>query len=260
MSAEEALQTESVIIDQDAPEVNNQEPKVTIPEKFMNQDGSINQDALLKSYIELEKMKSQPAVEPSTDSLEATSGSQEPLETTKVPETSEMKKALGDTLFNSLAEEYDKLGELSEDSYKKVEEQGFSKEFVDFYIDSLKAKVSQHQQEITKDIGGLDAYRQIQEWAKSEDAITQEDRALINELVSSKEVAKAKLGVRLLKEKYDNANGSSPSLVQGGAAQGSDVFANREEYAFAKGDKRYGVDPQYTRAVDTKLERSTYWR
>lgn len=232
-------------------EVKPEVPNVpsAVPEKFKNPDGSLNQDALLKSYTELEKMK------PNTPETPAPI-KEDTGESLSVPDPAEVIKAVGESLFKEVADHYNEAGEISEELYTKLETAGFTKGFVDNFVDSRKQVTQAHYEKATEAIGGLENYRAMQEWAV--DNLSEEDKSAINEAVESDNVTKARMGVKYLQELYSASEGSTPNLVQGGAPGATKGYQSEEEFAVAIQNPKWQIDSEYTAMVMEKLKISTY--
>jgi len=220
-----------------------------IPEKFRNEDGTVNTDALLKSYTELEKMRGAPKAEtPATDLSVAK----------KVEEKSDPKALLGDDLYTEIEQVYAENGAITEDVYAKLAEKGVSRKFADAFIEGQKVISSKYESDATASVGGIEQYQKMQEWAK--EGLSSEEIDMVNEAVTSGNATRAKMAVEFLRGRFVTSEGSEPNLVEGSSPARGSGFANREEYAAAISDPKYGKDPRYTREVETQLANSSYWR
>jgi len=240
-----------VVMDTTIPTVIPDAP-AAVPEKFKNPDGSLNQTALLKSYTELEKMKgTEVPVTPASPSGEELKDGD-----LAVPKKEELQKAVGDALFKEVVDHYKSTGEISEELYGKLGEQGFSKEFTGFVIDGLEREASDRRTSITKEVGGDEAYKEMQTWAVEN--LSDADKAAINAAVNGEDVTMARMGAKHLRDLYKAAEGTNPKLVSGGAPNATDGFQSAEEFAQAINDPRWEVDAVFTRAIKDKLAVSTY--
>lgn len=258
MSADEPgmmPEPESVTIDPASIPSEPQEPTTpSVPDKFLQPDGTVNTDALLKSYTELESRLGKGT--PSTPDVPT-----EPqgLEVTKdEPPVTSPKEVLGEDLYTEIAETYAENGGLTEDLYDKLASKGISKEFADTYVEAQQIRLAKYESEVTAEVGGAEAYSEMQSWAAQN--LDDAEISMINEAVTSGNVAKARMAVGYLKSKYTASEGSSPNLVEGGAPTTGIGFKNRDEYVYAMQDPRYDKDPVYTRQVQDKLAASTYWK
>jgi len=240
-----------VVLDDTIPAVIPEAPAV-VPEKFKNPDGSLNQAALLKSYTELEKMRGTEApVTPASPSGEELKDGD-----LAVPNKEELKKAVGDALFKEVVDHYKSNGEVSEELYGKLNDQGFSKEFTGFVIDGLEREASDRRTSITNEVGGNEAYKEMQTWAVEN--LSDADKAAINAAVNGDDITTARMGAKHLRDLYRAAEGTNPNLVSGGAPNATEGFQSAEEFAQAINDPRWEVDAVFTRTVKDKLSKSTY--
>ena len=153
--------------------------------------------------------------------------------------------------FDEFSNEFAEKGELSEESFKKLEEAGIPKSFVDAYIEGQKALANQLRNDVFTSVGGEKQYQTMLEWAKT--AYTPAEVEAFNKatLGSREEVM---LAVSSLKSRFEAAYGRPPSLMggaqQGGGAQG---FSSTAEMTAAMRDPRYRSDPAYRAQVAAKL-------
>jgi hypothetical protein len=232
-----------------------------VPDKFKNADGSVNTESLLASYVELEKKqgtpkaddKAAPATEQKVDETKPEEKKVEEPKSDVEQNVSEVLKANGLDLgeFNT---EYAKDGTLSEDSYKKLAEKGFSKATVDQFIAGQVAASASLITEVKAIAGGDEAYGQMVEWAKA--SMKPEEIAEFNEAVSSGKPGIIKAAVQMMKSKYAASEGIDPSLINAGGKPSGEVFSSWNEVEAAMNDKRYGKDPAYTKMIEQKAIRS----
>lgn len=154
--------------------------------------------------------------------------------------------------------EFDATGTLSEESYKKLESAGLSKEVVDSYIEGRKALLDAYITEIKGMAGGEEGYAQVTAWAASN--LESAEIEAFDRIVNSGDRSLIRLAVSGLVSKYREAEGATPNLVTGRASAGnrqdSDLFNSVAEVTAAMRDPRYGKDPAYTRAVELRVSRS----
>lgn len=222
-----------------------------VPDKFWNAEkGEVNYADWSKSTAELEKKLSQgkppetpPAGTPPDAAAEALKG-----------------KGLNVSEFNT---EFAEKGELSPDSYAKLETAGFDKTTVDSYIAGQKALAEQYDATAYEVVGGAENYAKEVTWAKSN--MTPAESAAFNEAVTSGDRAKLKLAVAGLHQAYTKANGSEPALLNGSASappQGG--FRSRAEQSAAinktdeRGRQLYRIDPAYRADVEKRIATATF--
>lgn len=156
--------------------------------------------------------------------------------------------------FSKYSEEFNTDGQLSEDSYKELEKQGYNKQIVDDYIAGQQARVKQQTTEIAQVVGGEENLQPVLDWAA--DNLSEDEIAAYN-VATQGGTAAAKLALQGLHSRYVAANGDSPNLISGeGAPAGGDVFKSSFEMTKAQEDPRYWKDPDYQAEVLAKIERS----
>lgn len=198
-----------------------------LPEKFESAE------AMAQAYAELESKLGQPAEEATEEAGEA-------------PQTQ-------DDFVAAAVEEFSETGQLSEETYKALEAQGLPKTMVDTYIAGQQAIINQQQMEITNEIGGMQEYSKLSEWAAQ--TLSDEELEAYNQTVESGTVAQAKFAINALYSRYQQAG--SPKIFQGDTkGTGVPPFESRRQVVEAMSDKRYDKDPAYRAEVQRRLARS----
>lgn len=241
----------AITIDQTVPTEPTSPEAPSVPDKFRNPDGSVNTDALLKSYTELEKMKSSPTPEVTPEVPP-----KEGLEITPPVKTEDVQKAVGEELFKEIAEYYGEHQEISEELYTKLDEKGYSKSFTDAWIEGQKSLRSKYESSVKAEAGGEEQYAEMITWAR--EGLTEAERLMYDEAVESKDPVRAKMAVGFLKSRYISAEGKPPRLVEGSAPNATEGFQSEEEFAQAINDPRWQKDVAFTRAIMDRLKVSTY--
>jgi hypothetical protein len=249
-----------------------------VPEKFWNAEtGSVNTEALLKSYTELEKARSKPQEGPGDTNNQTpdqgTPDANQPPQTPAQPASDDVvmgllkDKGLNPEAFSI---EIAQNGKLSDESYASLEKAGFSRAMVDQYVRGAQQVVDQSEAqkiildrdlaEIKKSVApqGSDPEKNwdvLSRWAVSN--LSVDKLNTYNNMVSSGNKAQAFAAVAWLNQQFVDAEGSEPSLLAGGPT-GNDhsLFRSSQEVVAAMRDKRYGVDPAYTEDIARKVARS----
>ena len=208
-------------------------------------------------------------------------GSQEPSVSDDVKESEEAKGGVddnddpdgfyvGDFDMTALAEEFEKDGKLSEESYKELEENGFSRELVDTYIRGVQATAGEagelakeHVDAIIAEVGGLEKFEAVMKWADGK--LSQEEKDAYNKAATGKDPVVARLVVQGLVSRYEREYGHAPTLLKGGrtstsSSPSTEGFPDRTSMIKAMKDPRYGNDPEYTRSVESRVLRSGLMR
>lgn len=158
--------------------------------------------------------------------------------------------------FTKYEQEFFNNGELSEDSYKELEEQGFSKDVINRYIEGTQALAEKQAQEVFEVVGGEEEYQKVIEWAG--DNLTDEEKQIYNQAVESGNISQAKFAVEALYGRYNRNEGQKPSVIQGKTPQTntSAKFNSRQEVTEAMNNPKYQTDPAFRAEVIRKLKNS----
>ena len=224
---------------QQAPTSTSNERPSWLPEKFESGE------ALAKAYSELEARFTQ-----------TQQHQQKAPVAPAVSEQQAMQQLQSQGLdLNSFQQEYAANGgKLSEASYAKLEQAGFSRQFVDDYIRGQEAIAQQEINAVYAEVGGEAEFQKVAAWARSN--LPAHEVAAFNSIVESASVEALRLAVAGLHAKYVAANGQEPRLVNGQAASSVQGFASRYEMIEAMRDPRYRKDEAYREMVTQKLATS----
>lgn len=237
-----------------------------IPKKFMNEDGSVNVDALAKSYSELEKKMSQPKAQQNLEVNQEAPKEDKPTEEQPKQETPQVENeqqarelvSSKGIDFDALTQEYNTLGGLSPKSYEALAKAGIPQETVDAYVQGQFALAEKFQGEAMDMVGGREAYNEMADWARTN--MTTGQLQAYNNAVSSRDPDVIKFAVGALKAQYESANGYSPKRQLMGSTNSSGEtikpFMSRTQYVDAIKDARYERDPAYRAEVVERLQRS----
>ena len=184
---------------------------------------------------------------------EATKTLNEALETEK-----EVIKTLADKGldFEKCAEEYEANGSLSEETYKKLAEAGYTKAVVDAYIAGVEAKATKITNTILEKVGGEAEYNKLAKFiqAKGNAAVD-----AYNALVDSGNLSALIMFLNGVKAEMTLTKGTANRTVLGG--QGNNAvkgFETEADMVKAMTDPRYKSDPDYAKKVAMKLEKSSF--
>ena len=236
-----------------------------VPKKFLNEDGSVNVEAMAKSYSELEKKLSQPKAQTQEEPKEAPKEDkpteEQPNKETPQVESEQQARELVSSKgidFDALTQEYNTLGGLTPKSYEALEKAGIPKETVDAYVQGQFALAEKFQGEAMDMVGGREAYNEMAEWARTN--MTPGQLQAYNNAVASRDPDVIKFAVGALKAQYENANGYSPKRQLMGSTNSSGEsikpFMSRTQYVDAIKDPRYERDSAYRAEVVERLQLS----
>lgn len=237
------------LVSQTAPQTGEQtqpaQRPAEVPEQFWDAEkGQVNQEALLKAY------------------LEATAGKQEQTQEQKQQDQQQdpEQKAAEDALkaakldVNAVRAEFDKNGRLSDDTYKALENAGFGRDVVDDFIAGQHARAQLIASESFSLAGGQESYQKMVQWAAT--GLSPADVQAFDKAVTGADPAARKQAIIALKAQYEAAVGKDPSLVKGQVGNAGSVtpFASRAEVVQAMRDPRYTSDPAYRAEVARRVD------
>jgi len=211
-----------------------------LPEKFKSAEDMAN------AYSELEKKLGQPASEEQQE--------EEPQQTEETENENDKPEAgnYNEAVVEASKEFFENDGQLSEETYQKLEKVGLPRDLVDSYAAGQQALLQSEEAQIKGVAGG--EYDQMAEWANEH--LPSEEVDAFDEAVTSGSVQQAKLAVQGLYARYQNATGSRPkTLVQGSVSGTSTMpFKSMQELARAQSDPRYrSGDKAYHQEIDRRL-------
>lgn len=215
-----------------------------LPEKFDSPE------ALAKAYAELEAKQSAPKEPPKEPAKEDAEGDTPDAEAAKAAVESQGLS------FEEFSQEYAANGELSEGSYKKLEDAGIPKGIVDQFIEGQRAVASRLESEVKNVVGGDEQFQALASWAM--DNLSEAELNAYNRVVNTGDLDQIKLAVTGLQQKYQEANPTEPRLIQGGGGRVTgDVYESIEQLRKDMASPDYKNDPAYRRKVQEKLGRSS---
>lgn len=173
-----------------------------------------------------------------------------------VPDAKEQPKGVD---FEKFTKEFTESGQLSEDSYKELQDAGIPKDVVDSYIAGHQAQAQAYTNSVYEQVGGQTAYQTLVEWAATN--LNEGEKSTFNNAVASGDKAQASIVVDALKARYERANGTmkrnalEPKEVpDSSAGQG---YRSVEEWKADMQDPRYGVDPAFVQYVQDKVKKTS---
>jgi len=223
----------------ETPEEQQSERPEWLPEKFKSAEDMAN------AYSELEKKLGQPAAE---EQEEEQPQQEETENDNDKPEAGNYNEAVVEASQEFFAND----GQLSDETYQKLEEVGLPRDLVDSYAAGQQALLQSEETQI-KGVAGGD-YDAMAEWANEH--LPSEEIDAFDEAVTSGSVQQAKLAVQGLHARYQNATGSRPKTLVQGAVSGSSTmpFKSMQELARAQSDPRYrSGDKAYHQEIDRRL-------
>ncbi len=249
MSLEEQLEQQEAAkanqVETEQPELSGQEEEEIVseeqppeekpewlPEKFKTPED------LAKAYSELEKERGKESKPKETEGEE-----------NKTPNVSNAIQEASDSFYEN--------GELTEDNFKALEENGIPREFVEAYVKGQQATSEAEVATITNSVGGQENYDSMVEWASS--SLPPEEIESFDNLVSTGSQEAAKMAVKGLYARYLNeGGGTSVNIAKGGTSKSAITpFNSIAQVTEAMKDRRYNIDPAYRAEVENRISVST---
>jgi len=238
---DDAAEAVGTISEEQAGEEQQVERPDWLPEKFKSPED------MAQAYSELEKKMGQGTNE------------EQPAETTEDNEGDVQDDKPDDNenadynaaVVDASKEFFENDGQLSEETYENLAKAGLPKELVDSYAAGQQALLRSEEGEIKSVANGQ--FDAMAEWAN--DNLEQEEINAFDDIVTTGTKEQAKFAVKSLYDRYTQANGSSPKLVQGAVTGGSTMpFKSMQELARAQSDPRYkSGDKAYHEEIDRRL-------
>lgn len=212
-----------------------------LPEKFKSVED------MAKAYSELEAKLGKPQEQKNTEQKPAEAQEQ------KVQEELQSK---GLDLYE-FSNEFNSNGQLSDDSYAKLEQAGYPRDIVDQFIDGQKARASLFESEVKSSAGGDKGFTEMVEWAKAN--LSPPEINAYNAAIDSGDIAQAKLAVAGVYQKFSSSRPSEPNnLFSGSTSKGTqgDAYESVAQLTKDMASPEYKSDPAYRAKVQAKLSRS----
>lgn len=150
--------------------------------------------------------------------------------------------------------EFMQTGALTDETYAKLAEAGYSREIVDSYIAGQQAQAQLMQTEIEQYVGGADAMKGVLEWAAGN--LSDGEKAAFNDIMDNGDTSAIKLAFDGLMAKYRAGEGSEGPLVSGSSRSGASSvkpFADNAQLTAAMRDPRYATSEAYRNEVAQRL-------
>lgn len=166
--------------------------------------------------------------------------------------------------ITAIKAEYESGGKLSEASYAKLKEAGYTQRFVDSFIRGQEALAEQYANQVVRMAGGAEKFNAILSHLEANDKSTRE---AIESAIMRKDVATAKALLNLSSQAMGKAKGVAPArtvttqgkpVVSKPAAPATEGFASSGEMVKAMRDPRYLRDSAYTESVRAKVGASKF--
>lgn len=222
-----------------------------IPEKFQNADGTLNQDAMLKSYSELESTQSNPGI--------GETGAGDPLDTelTSKEAPGERTPEEGEAFFTGFVEEFERDGSISAKSYQEIyKETGLSQKFVDDYFNGQQMIAEANANEVRSAVGGKEEYDRMITWAQGHlnPEALQGFNNNLGSAMQSQDLNQVIQVVKGMHAQYNQAVGNSEYNFMDATAAAPSVSAGTQPFNSAQEAREFQKTAAY-RSGDPKTHR-----
>jgi hypothetical protein len=248
----------SLIEEAAAQEAATTNPTPTTPEvpaKFKRPDGTVDYEALARSYTELERKLGAPKEE--TPSQEEVKTEEAPEATPEAPTEEQAKEALENTGLdlNAMSTRFWESGAVADEDYAALEKAGIPRSFVDAFAEGQKALMQAAQTTVFNMVDGESNYVALTEWAAAN--LSEAEVNAYNEAVNSNDLGKVQQAVLGLKARHEARVGFEPKrTVSGNAKPVVDVYESVAQLTADMANPLYGKDPAFRAKVEAKLARS----
>lgn len=230
------------------------EDNFEMPEKFQGKSA----EEIARAYAELEKMKNQPKEEtPEEEQPEEAADDSEFVNPMLEEGRPEGSKDVPADQFAAMIDEYDANGQLSEESYSKLEELGYNKAFVDEKIDYINYKREKEADAVLEPYGGTEEFKKVSAWAAEN--FTEQQLENINMQLASgnKATQDAVLSSLFMGYKQSSGKVEVPQDVtlhtNQPQATRTEGYATKSDYLKDAKDPRYEKDAGYRKMVESKM-------
>lgn len=199
------------------------------------------------------EIKDSPAQTPApAESAPASEPQAQPSETNVAP-----KYVINDDDIAPMVQEFEKSGNLSDDTLGKLESKGIPPHLAVRFVEGQKALQERNTNTVFDSIGGKDAYNKMSEWAAN--SLNASEKETFNKTIARGNMNEIVSAVKGLHARYQSEYGSSPKL-QGGfkGTAGPAPFRSMYEVREAMSDPRYSKDSAYRDDVIKRLNASNF--
>ncbi len=195
----------------------------TVPDKFKNEDGSVNIENLAKSYVELEKMRAgqapveeapvaevtEPAVEAEPEALVDELRVPDAPEEPETPEVPADAKVVSDEEMTQYTSEIMRTGNITPESKNALIERGIPESLINSMVEGQRATMRSQYQRAGDLVGGEDRLSKIFGWAAKN--LDEGQRAAVNAGLAS---SASEATLRGLAGMYDSSTTGSPKAAE----------------------------------------------
>lgn len=205
-----------------------------VPDKFKNEDGSVNMEALIQSYSELERKFHEPQAEPEAEP--ADDGPDAVVDELRVPDvdkdateeqvqTEAAKVGITREDLGTMTNEIMRHGNISDEQRETLNSRGIDDAVIDAVVEGQRARMRQQYAQAAEIVGSSDRLSKIFGWAAHN--LDENQRAQINAGLASNA---SEITLRGLAAMYDTAVANRPKSgeMKEGSRKPSQISSGRE--------------------------------
>lgn len=212
------------------------------PEKFWNAEtGTVNAEALAKSYGELERVRKPAEAKPDEAKPDAAKPDGQ------APDTPALRSAM-----DKAAADFDANGDITPESYAALEAAGISREYTEAYVEGLKARAESVAVKVYDAVGGKDTVEKMNAWAMA--SLSPEQIEAHNRAVTSGDFNATVGALKSLKALFEASEGHAPSRVNAENSTVNAGYASKAQMLADMGKPEYRTDPAFRASVARKVE------
>lgn len=241
-----------------------------VPEKFRQEDGSVDIAAMAKSYSELEKQFHNKEAQPETPPVEPVKTNEQ--QEFRIPTPSEVIKeqeaptpsTVSEEDYNNWGKELVRAGDLTPETRESIKQKtGFNDAMINDFVFAQKAKQKEAFGMAAQTVGGPERLSGMLEWAANN--LPKEKQMVLNERLAGPDYDITLQGIASM---YDKAMANAPR-AQEPVPQPNQVpnpagrsvvegFASYGEFTQARSDPRYMQDAKYRGAVEERMVKTDW--
>lgn len=156
--------------------------------------------------------------------------------------------------FNAAVKEYERTGDLSEETIKALEDAGYPIEVVESFIEGRKAIEAKFTNAIYDSVGGVKEYQKIITWASNN--LQSKSIDSFNRAIDNNNIDAIVLMLEGMKAKMVAKMGTANKSIHGSAKPHQSKpqgFTSKADIIKAMSDPRYGRDAKYTQEVEQMM-------
>ena len=159
--------------------------------------------------------------------------------------------------------EYEQEGKLSEGSYSKLAEAGYSKSFVQQYIRGQEALAKEYVNDLHSLVGGRENFEKYTEYLETHSPSTFEalskavENCDVHTIKGIMDMTRNAINQRFGKQQQRTV--TNKTIQKPAHSKPAEVFGSREEMMKAISDPRYSKDAAYRKQVEVKIYNSKFF-